>query len=219
MTSESAAGDMVLTEGAPVSQEPQSPKRTAIIAAAAELFLHSGYGAVSMDAIAAKAAVSKRTVYSHFPGKDVLFAAVMTSHCDRMVGIDNLQLDPETEPVEILSDLGVRLLSLVTSPEAVALFRIVVAEAERFPELGRTFFESGPLRWVEVLGPYLREQDRRGRLKIADPEAAATLLQHMVKDPLHMRCILGVQQSVSAAEIRAHVERTVGNFMTLFAPR
>src|SRR3546814_5485515 len=58
-----------------------SPKRAAIIAAATDLFTHSGYGAVSMDAIAAKAGVSKRTVYSHFPGKDVLFAAVMTRHC------------------------------------------------------------------------------------------------------------------------------------------
>jgi len=216
--SESVTGDSLLTENLPEVGKPQSPKRAAIIAAAAELFLHSGYGAVSMDAIAAKAEVSKRTVYSHFPGKDVLFAAVMTSHCDRMVGMDNLQLNPESEPAEVLRDLGTRLLTLVTSPEAVALFRTVVAEADRFPELGRTFFESGPLRWIETLGPYLKEQDRRGRLKVPDPEAAATLLQHMVKDPLHMRRILGVQQVVTEAEVRAHVKAMVGNFMRLFAP-
>ena len=60
-------------ETAAGGEEPASPKRTAIVAAATELFTQSGYGAVSMDAIAAKAGVSKRTVYSHFPGKDVLF--------------------------------------------------------------------------------------------------------------------------------------------------
>lgn len=216
--SESVTGDRLLTERVSEAGKSQSPKRAAIIAAAAELFLHSGYGAVSMDAIAAKAEVSKRTVYSHFPGKDVLFAAVMTSHCDRMVGMDNLQLDPEMEPAEVLRDLGTRLLTLVTSPEAVALFRTVVAEADRFPELGRTFFESGPLRWIETLGPYLKEQDRRGRLKVPDPEAAATLLQHMVKDPLHMCRILGVRQVVTEAEICAHVEAMVSNFLRLFAP-
>ena len=94
-----------------------------------------------MDAIAARAGVSKRTVYSHFPGKDALFAAVMGSHCDRAVGLDTCQLDPDGDPRSELTDLGVRFLSLVTSPTAVALFRTVVAEADRFPELGRTFFE------------------------------------------------------------------------------
>ena len=215
---EDVTTDSVLTERAAQPGESLSPKRAAIIAAAADLFLRSGYGTVSMDAIAAQAAVSKRTVYSHFPGKDVLFAAVMTSHCDRVVGIDSLQPDPEAAPAEVLRDLGVRLLTLVTSPQALALFRTVAAEVERFPELGRTFFESGPQRWVQVLTPYLAEQDRRGRLKVPDPEAAATLLLHLVKDPLHMRCVLGVQQDVTEADIHAHVEATLRNFIKLFAP-
>lgn len=216
--SESLAGDTTLTVRARESAEPQSPKRAAIVAAAAELFLHSGYGAVSMDAIAARAEVSKRTVYSHFSGKDVLFAAVMSSHCDRVVGMDCLEFDLEAEPAVVLNDLGRRLLTLVTSPEAVALFRTVVAEAERFPELGRTFFEAGPQRWVAVLSPYLAEQARRGRMKVPDAEAAAVLLQHMVKDPLHMCRILGVQAVVSEAEIEAHVVAVVRHFMTIHAP-
>src|SRR3546814_1571925 len=70
-----------------------------------------------MDAIAAKAGVSKRTVYSHFPGKDVLFAAVMTRHCGTVSGAAGWELDPEVEPREMLTDRGRRFLTLITRSE------------------------------------------------------------------------------------------------------
>ncbi len=221
--SQSITDDSLLTEHpgeAPrkKAEEPLSPKQQAIVLAAAELFLHQGYGAVSMDAIAAKAEVSKRTVYSHFPGKDALFAAVMMGHCDSVAGIGHLHLDPDLEPEEVLSDLGRRFLPLVTSPEAVSLFRIVVAEAGRFPELGQTFFDCGPLRWVATVAPYFEEQHRCGRLHLPDPEGAAVQFMTMLKDPLHMRAILGVQQQVTEAEIEAHVKRSVESFLKLHQP-
>ncbi len=206
------------SETAESCRAPASPKQAAIVAAAAELFLHAGYGDISMDAIAAKAGVSKRTVYSYFPGKDALFAAVMTSHCDRVVGLDSCQLDIEAEPAEVLGDIGVRFLSLVTSPEAVALFRTVVAEADRFPELGKTFFASGPQRWLATMVPYLQEMDRQGRLRVPDAPAAASNLLYMLKDPLHLRCILGVQEGATEAEIHAHVTEAVSRFLDLHKP-
>jgi TetR/AcrR family transcriptional regulator, mexJK operon transcriptional repressor len=189
-----------------------SPKRAAIIAAATDLFTHSGYGAVSMDAIAAKAGVSKRTVYTHFPGKDVLFAAVMTRHCGRVSG-DVWVLDPEVEPRQVLTDRGRRFLRLITSREAVALFRTVVAEAERFPELARAFFESGPKCWTGSFESYLRAQDEKGRLRIPNPELAAKFLISVLKDPLHLRCMLGVQSKVTDTEIAAHVDNVVDAFL------
>jgi len=195
------------------SGEVASPKRAAIIAAATDLFTHSGYGAVSMDAIAAKAGVSKRTVYAHFPGKDVLFAAVMTLHCGKVSGGDAWDLDPEVEPRQMLTDRGRRFLRLITSREAVALFRIVTAEAERFPELGRAFFETGPKCWTGAFEAYLRAQDEKGRLRIPNPEIAAKFLFSLLKDPLHMRRMLGVQKQVSDAEIASHVDNVVDVFL------
>lgn len=189
-----------------------SPKRAAIIAAATDLFTHLGYGAVSMDAIAAKAGVSKRTVYSHFSGKDVLFAAVMTRHCGTVSG-DAWDLDPEVEPRRMLTDRGRRFLSLVTSPEAVALLRTVTAEAERFPELGRAFFETGPKCWTGSFEDYLRAQDEKGRLRVPNPALAAKFLVSVLKDPLHLRCMLGVQGKVSEAEIATHVDSVVDAFL------
>ncbi|WP_299395012.1 TetR/AcrR family transcriptional regulator [Pelagibius sp.] len=221
--SQSITDDSLLTESPEEAlktkaQNAPSPKQQAIVAAAAELFLHQGYGAVSMDAIAAKAEVSKRTVYSHFPGKDALFAAVMMDHCDSVAGIGHLELDAAGDPYEVLIDLGCRFLPLVTSAEAVALFRIVVAEAGRFPELGQTFFHCGPLRWVATVAPYLAEQHRKGRLELPDAEAAAAQFMNMLKDPLHMRSVLGVQQQVTEAEIEAHVRRSVEDFLKLHQP-
>lgn len=203
-----AAGEAAVCEG-----DATSPKRAAIIAAATDLFTRSGYGAVSMDAIAAKAGVSKRTVYSHFPGKDVLFAAVMTRHCGRVSGDGAWELDPEVEPRQMLTDRGRRFLRLITSPEAVALFRTVTAEAERFPELGRAFFETGPKCWTGSFEAYLRAQDEKGRLRIPSPEIAAKFLFSLLKDPLHLRCMLGVQSKVTEAEIAAHVDNVVGAFL------
>ncbi|HIC81639.1 MAG TPA: TetR/AcrR family transcriptional regulator [Kiloniellaceae bacterium] len=222
--SQSITDDSLLTESPEEAlktkaQDAPSPKQQAIVAAAAELFLHQGYGAVSMDAIAAKAEVSKRTVYSHFPGKDALFAAVMMDHCDSVAGIGHLELDPSGDPHDVLTDLGCRFLPLVTSAEAVALFRIVVAEAGRFPELGQTFFHCGPLRWVATVAPYLADQHRQGRLELPDAEAAAVQFMNMLKDPLHMRSILGVQQQVTEAEIEVHVRRSVEDFLKLHQPR
>jgi TetR/AcrR family transcriptional repressor of mexJK operon len=193
--------------------ETASPKQAAIVAAATELFTRSGYGAVSMDAIAAKAGVSKRTVYSHFPGKDVLFAAVMTRHCGKVSGADTWNLDPEVEPRQVLTDRGRRFLRLITSPEAIALFRTVTAEAERFPELGRAFFETGPKCWVGSFEAYLRAQDEKKRLRIPNPETAAKFLFSLLKDPLHMRRMLGVQTQVTEAEIDAHVDNVVEAFL------
>src|SRR3546814_462633 len=102
---------------------------------------------------------------------------------------------------------------LITSRESVALLRTVTAEAERFPELGRAFFETGPKCWAGSFEDYLRAQDARGRLRIPDPTLAAKFLVSSLKDPLHMRRMLGVQTTVSEAEIAAHVDNVIDAFL------
>src|SRR3546814_9704155 len=76
----------------------------------------------------------------------------------------------------MLTDRGRRFLTLITSRESVALLRTVTAEAERFPELGRAFFETGPKCWAGSFEDYLLAQDARGRLRIPDPTLAAKFL-------------------------------------------
>lgn len=200
-------------------QPAASPKRGAVVEAATALFLDAGYGAVSMDAIARRAGVSKRTVYKYFPGKEALFGAVMENVCARVIGTQT-PAELTSGPLDrVLSEYGRRFLTLITSPQALAVFRVVTAEAVRFPELGQVFYRLGPQRCTSALAAYLGEQDRDGKLRIPDPQAAAAQFLAMVKGPVHMRLSLGVGPRPGKAGIEAVVESAVAVFLRGYAPR
>ena len=128
--------------------EPRSErKRRAILEAATETFLRKGYLGTTMDEIAASAAVSKQTVYKHFADKESLFTEIVTGAVDAVS-------DPHHEDVLGLADTGgveadlralaERQLERVMQPRLLALRRLVIGEAGRFPELGRAYYERGP---------------------------------------------------------------------------
>ena len=142
-----------------------TPKRDAIVRAAAKLFLESGYGETSMDAIAAAAEVSKRTVYSYFPGKDALFEAVMTDVCESRSDMMTNEL-PDEPAKDVLTSLGRGFLKVVASDSVITTFRIAASESARFPELGDTFFRAGPQRSIDNLAAYLRRREAAGELVV-----------------------------------------------------
>lgn len=190
-----------------------SPKREAIVEAAMALFLAAGYGAVSMDSIAGRAGVSKRTLYCYFPGKDALFGAVMGSVCASVIGTRPPEELTQGPPRAVLAEYGRTFLTLITSRQALALYRVVTAESERFPELGQVFYRLGPQRWTGVLAAYLDEQHGRGALRVPDPEAAAAQFLAMVKGPVHMRLSLGVGTRLDTSGIDAVVASAVDAFL------
>ncbi len=207
-----------IEEAAGPTRPRVSPKRRAIVEAATPLFLEAGYGAASMDAIAASAGVSKRTVYSYFPGKEALFGAVIGNVCASVIGTRAPEALMDGPPRRVLSDLGESFLTLITSQQALAIFRLTAAESERFPELGQVFYRSGPQRWICALAAYLREQDRDGALRVPDPESAAAQFLAMVKGLVHMRLTLGVGPRPGPAEITAVVSSAVAAFLRGYAP-
>jgi len=196
-----------------------SPKREAILAAGQSLFLQFGYGAVTMDAIAETANVSKRTVYSHFANKEALFAGVMTAMCDLLGGSALPTEIPEAPPEEVLALFGHKFVNLVTSPNGVALFRIVVGESARFPELGAAFFETGPKRLVAFIATYLHEQNRNGTLRVPEPENAAMQFLDLAKSGVHLRLILGIGSKPTEAEKEQAVAKAVALFLSAHAAR
>jgi len=219
-----------LRDLSPRSQE----KRRAIIDAAQALFLDSGFGATSMDAVAERAGVSKRTVYSHFDSKESLFGSVMTTMC-MMLGEgapDYIAASPEAAQAgkvilgevpdgdvrHVLHTLGCRFLSLVTQPEAIALFRVVIAESGRFPELGDEFYKNGAEPLVECLAHYLSLQVEQGNLVIDDTCYAAHRYLSMVKEPIHMYILLGQGTTPTEAEVEAAVSSAVSAFLRIHAP-
>lgn len=191
----------------------ENPKRNAILMAAAELFLEQGYEPVSMDAIAAKADVSKRTVYSYFDSKSVLFSSILIAHCNSMGGIALPDHAAGHEPRKVLTEFGRVFLRMITSPRAVAMQRVIFREVERLPEVGRVFFQNGPQRHIAKLSEYLKQAGAEGRLKIDDPTGAAFLFMSIVKAPFHLQQLCGLIDHVPPAAIDNAVKRAVDFFL------
>jgi len=121
-------------------------KRRAILDVAHDVFLAQGYAATSMSEIAAKLGGSKGTLYNYFRSKEELFSAFMSDVCSDQAAIYFDPLTPIGEGKSVresLIDLGVSLLDFLLQDDFIAVHRLVVAEADRFPELGRLFYEAG----------------------------------------------------------------------------
>lgn len=201
-------------------EEPAPTKRDAIVGAGASVFLEEGFGSASMDEIARRAAVSKATIYSHFESKHELFGAIVTGRCQAMIPeITDPMLD-ERAPADALRMIGRRFLDLLLSPNPLSLYRVVLSEAPRFPELGRSFYDAGPNRVAAALAEYLARQSAQGVLAIADPRLAAEQFFGMVLGQNHIRMLLAITDAPPGPEERDRiVETAVQTFLNGVAVR
>jgi TetR/AcrR family transcriptional repressor of mexJK operon len=167
-----------------------SAKREAILDAAQIAFLEVGYAAASMDSVAAGAGVSKATVYAHFESKDQLFAAVIRRRCERSAAF--APPPPDADARTTLIGVGRRLMDLLLSPEALAMYRVVVAESVRQPELAQAFYESGPGAGKAQIAEVMADLVRRGVLAVPDPWEAADQFVGMLRTDYFMRVLLGL---------------------------
>ncbi|PGH53729.1 transcriptional regulator [Azospirillum palustre] len=170
-----------------------SVKRDAVVEAATRAFLTHGYEASSMDAIAADANVSKRTVYNHFPGKRELFQAVVSELYEGFRSEDGQSLLRHDQPPERALPAFLRsLLAHTGRPEVRGLLRLVIAEHQRFPELSQDYLEGGKSHAYALLDDYIAAQHARGRLNAPDPHVVATQLLGGMKEVLFWPTMLGL---------------------------
>jgi len=195
------------------SKAPTPSKRELIVAAARKLFMETGFGSTSMDAIAAEAGVSKRTVYSHFENKETLFAAIMGDMCRIIGGADPDEPIPDENPEQVLKAVGLHILHSVMEPEALDVFRVVLAENATFPELGKAFWNAGPEVMKDYLAGYLTELNRRGVLSVPDPDMAAFQFMGMIKWPYHIRLLFGAGGLPTQDELEAALDQAVSVFV------
>lgn len=193
-------------------------KPAQILEAAATLFLQHGYGAVSMDAIAKEAGVSKATLYAHFAGKDALFATLVKQECGQLVTAVSQDELERLSPAQALDRIARSFLTMLMSPRAVGGYRIVVAEAVRFPELATTFYQAGPSPTMALVSRYLAGATRAGLLAVPDPDVAAEQFLGMLKSHLHLRLLLAMQSTPDPAEIDRLIAAAVGLFTRGYAP-
>ena len=204
--------------GTPAIQNKRDERRDAIIDVARACFLADGYAATSMSTIAARVGGSKGTLYNYFRSKEELFAAVMDRQC---VVLGETLFDAAGDGDELQDRLGqfVRgFLETLLSADSLALYRVVVGEAERFPELGRTFYESGPRILLARIAAYLGEQMAQGRLRRADPQTAAEQLKDLALSGLHQKRLWNVIAAPSPQAVDAQVATAVDTFLRAYRP-
>lgn len=195
-------------------------KRRAILDAATEVFLKSGYLGTNMDEIAALSAVSKQTVYKHFASKEALFVEIvgsMTTGAGDTVHNEMPEFTDGGDLAVYLRDYALRQLTVVLTPRIMQLRRLVIGEVTRFPELARVLYERGPARAMATLSSLFQGLAARGLLKIDDPAVAAAHFNWLImSDPLNQAMLLGDAAIPSQAELRRNAEAGVRVFLAAY---
>ncbi len=202
--------------GAAAGQIKRGRKFDQVLEGAQEVFMRDGFEGASVDDIARAAGVSKATLYSYFPDKRLLFMEVATGQCQRQAEECIQAIDPDLPPEEVLRGSAERMMRFYLSEFGRAVFRIVVAETERFPGLGREFWEAGPAKSRDVLIEYFREANARGKLRVADAELAADQFTELCKVDLHPRLLMGLCRDVSEADRNRVASGAVDMFLARY---
>ncbi len=202
-------------------------KRRAIIEAATALFLRDGYRSTSMDQVAADAAVSKQTVYKQFADKEQLFRDIVlgvTGNSEAIItdmtsALRSTDVTSQAELRTVLTDLARRYIDGVLQPHVLALRRLIIAEAERFPDLARTYYEQAPARAIEVVAIALQTYTERGLLVADDHRLAAAHFAYLVLAIPQDRAQFHPRECPSAAERDRLASEAVRVFLAAYAPR
>jgi TetR/AcrR family transcriptional repressor of mexJK operon len=206
---------------ASVPEGRSARKRRAILEAATTLFLRNGYRGTSMDEIAALARVSKQTVYKQFADKQSLFSEIVISTVEEVaepIHAEVLALQDSGDLEADLRGLARQLLGMVMRPRILQLRRLVVGEAGRFPELGRTFYEQGPGRTIAALATVFERLADRGVLRPDDPLLAAAHFNWLVMSiPLNRAMLLGDDEPPASAELDEYADAGVRAFLAAYA--
>ncbi len=194
-------------------------KMAQVLEGARTVFLRDGYEGASVDDIAKEAGVSKATLYNYFPDKRILFLEVAKAECWRQESACDEMIAHSHPPATALRAAAERMMRIFLSPFGRNVFKVCVAEADRFPELGREFWESGPARMRAKMIAYFRQSIERGELAIDDLDLAAEQFGELCKADLFPKLMFGIQDHFSDAEIARVADGAVETFMARYGAR
>ena len=205
--------------------DPTSPngpngddRRTRILRAAADLFMFKGYAGVSMDEVQSKVGGSKSTLYRHFADKTDLFRSAVEMMIDER-NSPTLDFRPQGEDAATtLTEFGRHFADRALNPDAIALHRLVVSEAERVPGLGQTFSDQGPTRHIAALAAHLQALHETHVLTVPTPPLAASQLHQAMLGTLQMRLLINAAPKPTPAEIEASIASAVTTFLSASRP-
>jgi len=203
---------------APASVE-DSAKRRQIVEGARSVFLAQGFDAASMNDIARAAGVSKGTLYVYFDNKEQLFAAIVegecTAHAEAVFDLDADDHDIESALIR----LGNAFVTFLCRAEKASALRTVVAIADRMPEMGKVFYETGPAFGIARLAGYLRAQTEAGVLTVDDFEVAAAQFIDACQSTLFKPVLFNFSPAPGPQQIDHVVRIAVRTFLAAYRAR
>jgi AcrR family transcriptional regulator len=195
------------------------PKRRQIIEGARQVFMAQGFDAASMGEIARVAGVSKGTLYVYFENKEQLFESIVVQECavhaERIFDFDAGDHDVEG----VLTRLGLAYVGFLCRPGGASPLRAVIAIAERMPEVGRHFYETGPARGIAQLAAYISAQVDAGVLAVEDCEVAAAQFMDACQATLFKPVLYNFGATPAPERIEHVVKIAVRVFMAAYRVR
>src|SRR5579871_1500120 len=200
----------------PAPSDEDSAKRRQIVEGARNVFLAQGFDAASMNDIARAAGVSKGTLYVYFNNKEELFEAIVEEECDAQAeGI--FTLDPNDHDVgAVLTRLGIAYVKFLCRPEKASAIRTVIAIADRMPEIGKKFYESGPSEGIAQLAAYINAQVKAGVLKVEDSQIAAAQFMEATHAMLFKPIVFNFAPAPSDEQVERSVRIAVAVFLAAY---
>ena len=207
-------GDVMM--GAAPDTTRKGRKYDDVLAGARDVFLAKGFEGASVDDIARAASVSKATLYSYFPDKQHLFLAVLEAECAQQAEVEFLAENSNLSVEETLHVICKTLITFFLSRFGQDMFRVCVAEAQRFPELGRAFYDSGPKKWGRKIALYLETSKAQRTLCIDDSLLAADQLAQLCRADLMLKVLFGIQNNPTEDEIDRVAAEAVKTFLARY---
>lgn len=181
----------------------QRRKRAAILEGAKTAFFRNGFGSATMDDVAAAAGVGKQTIYRHFGSKEALFLGLVEGMC--RAGGRTLDVSPDVPVEEALRQFGWMLAQDLTATDSLRLYRAIVAEAERLPQLGTLFYRSGLLLVRDLAAAILRR-----RFDAATAAIRASSFVSLVLGDAYLELSLGAELPDAETRFDRQIEEAIG---------
>jgi TetR/AcrR family transcriptional regulator, mexJK operon transcriptional repressor len=191
-----------------------------ILQAAAAAFVSKGYDGTSMEEIATRAGVSKQTIYKHFTDKEMLFSVVVLATATQVNDVIEsvTTLLSETKYMEGgLLQLARRMMAVLMDDQLLKLRRLIIANADRMPQLGRSWYEQGFERMLASAASCFENLTSRGLMRTPDPYLAASHLFGMLLwIPMNEAMFTGNSNPRSKAELERHADASVEAFLVVY---
>jgi AcrR family transcriptional regulator len=187
-----------------------------VLDGARRVFLRDGFDGASVDDIAREAEVSKATLYSYFPDKRLLFTEICNAECRHQAEDAEASMDYTASVEAQLTFAAERIAGFLMSDFGRNMFRLVVAEGSRFPDLARQFYRNGPGLIHDRLVHHMRHMVQKGALKIDDFDLAADQFAQLCKAHIHEKLIFSLADEIKPVDVTKSVQGAVEMFMARY---